>query len=310
MNLRMIYCFVLIFLCLNIIVGCKKEQNPETKNIQPDNISPARGDALLVAAKSGDISMVRTLISQGAYINIKDKYGCTPLHLAAMNGHTSVVEMLIAKGADINDKMMVGMTPLHGAAQMNQTEMVKLLIDKGADVNARDISGHTPLHVAAFEGHLAVAELLLDKGADVNVKGYDGVSPLLFAIEQNHKALAEMLKRHGAQQKKKPLAEYLLNASQFVNIRGDEELAERELREAIKQYPSEAEAHYVYGNFLYNFFRKRRGLDQAENELRIAIKLNPKHGRAHYDLGRVLGDKGLQSEAKHEFEIAESLGIP
>lgn len=116
--------------------------------------------------------------------------------------------------------------------------------------------------------------------------------------------------KHGAQQKKKPLAEYLFNASQFVNFRGDEESAERELLEAIKQYPGEAEAHYVYGNFLYNFFRKRRGLDQAEKELRIAIKLNSKHGRAHYDLGRVLAEKGLQEEAKHEFDAASSLGVP
>lgn len=42
------------------------------------------------------------LIINGASINIKDKFGSTPLHLAVQNGHAEAVELLVKYRANLN----------------------------------------------------------------------------------------------------------------------------------------------------------------------------------------------------------------
>ena len=64
--------------------------------------SRAQEGPLHSAAKSGDLSAVKTLIAAGADLEARDKkYGSTPLHWAAsLNANPAVVEALIAAGAD------------------------------------------------------------------------------------------------------------------------------------------------------------------------------------------------------------------
>ena len=45
-------------------------------------------------------------------VHVKDKYGCTPLHLAAKCGREAVIQALLAAGADTNAKDAGGHTPL------------------------------------------------------------------------------------------------------------------------------------------------------------------------------------------------------
>ncbi|BAO99459.1 ankyrin repeat domain-containing protein [Wolbachia endosymbiont of Cimex lectularius] len=72
---------------------------------------------LLNAAKNGDIEKVKSLISEGADVNVVDKNGDTPLIWAATNGHKETVETLLkVKGIDVNVKGQYGYTPLHSAA--------------------------------------------------------------------------------------------------------------------------------------------------------------------------------------------------
>ncbi len=72
---------------------------------------------LLNAAKNGDIEKVKSLISEGADVNVVDKNGDTPLIWAATNGHKETVETLLkVKGIDVNVKGQYGYPPLHSAA--------------------------------------------------------------------------------------------------------------------------------------------------------------------------------------------------
>ncbi len=54
---------------------------------------------LIEAVQNGDLDLVKRLISKGADVNAKDKYGKTPLHYADDEGHIYIVMYLISKGA-------------------------------------------------------------------------------------------------------------------------------------------------------------------------------------------------------------------
>jgi ankyrin repeat protein len=55
---------------------------------------------LLDAARSGELSSVRTLLREGLNIDAADGDGVTPLIFAAMAGHVDVVSELLAAGAN------------------------------------------------------------------------------------------------------------------------------------------------------------------------------------------------------------------
>jgi len=59
-------------------------------------------ESLHDAAESGNIDVVRTLVSQGANVNAKDKDGRTPLYWAACNRNVEVIQFLVSQGANVN----------------------------------------------------------------------------------------------------------------------------------------------------------------------------------------------------------------
>ena len=96
------------------------------------------GDALMIASSSGHNASVELLLTHGADINAKDKYGRTALMYASKHGHTAIVELLLNHGADINDKDNKGSTALMFASEHGHTATVDLLLTHGADINAED----------------------------------------------------------------------------------------------------------------------------------------------------------------------------
>jgi len=144
---------------------------------------------------AGDSEVARFLIAQGANVNATDKAGWTPLHSACFNGNKNKVELLLAKGADINAKGNNGETPLYLAFVLRHRDLVELLLTKGADVNAKGPEGVTLLHMAR---DVQIATLLLAHGADVNAKGRQGGTPLHAASRLGLRDNAELLIAKGA----------------------------------------------------------------------------------------------------------------
>ena len=85
------------------------------------------------------------------------------MHYATGRNYKEIVELLIAKGADVNVKDKFGGTPLHDAAHRGRKEIAELLIDNGADLNVESY-GETPLDTAINWKHPETATLLRKHG--------------------------------------------------------------------------------------------------------------------------------------------------
>lgn len=160
---------------------------------------------LVIAARSSDLTMVKSLLSNGADPDARmdrPDFGETAFAYAAQYGDVQLAKLLLKYGADINRSCECdddGASPLQVAVLHEHLELVRYLIDHGADVNQRSVgNGAVALHAAGLKKDLAYTELLLSKGANPNVLDNYGNTPLSYASQKGHDAIASLLRRHGA----------------------------------------------------------------------------------------------------------------
>ena len=124
--------------------------------------------------------------------------GATPFFMAARGGDVELMRLLVELGADPKLPNQDGTTPLMAAAGIGTyspgedagappeaLEAVKLALELGNDVNAVDKNGNTAMHGAAFKQLPEVVKVLAAHGADVNVwnkKNVSGWTPLRIAV--------------------------------------------------------------------------------------------------------------------------------
>jgi uncharacterized protein len=114
---------------------------------------------LHAAAYSGNVDLVKLLISRGAVVDAiaTTKYKNTPLQAAMLTGQEAVARVLVEAGADVNHKQWEGFTVLHDAARQGKLDLVRFFLKHGADVNARTIRGETAVLSASSHGHPEIA---------------------------------------------------------------------------------------------------------------------------------------------------------
>ncbi len=150
------------------------------------------------ASLAGRTKVAMFLLSRGADVNAKDKFGASPLSTAAYSGQTDVAKLLLQHGAEVNYISKFGDTPLNVAINHNHTEMVKLLIKHGANVNTKTKLDVTPLEIAISKGHVKIVKLLLGQGANVRRKTKSGVTLLDMAAFKGETEIVKLLLDHGA----------------------------------------------------------------------------------------------------------------
>ena len=201
------------------------------------DVAHAGTTPLQFAAKNGNESIVKCLLSHGAEVNsdaAEDSFkplmhaankgyttvaqllmqyevnfrqsnaeGQTALHLAAQNGHQDTTKLLLERAPDLAATDQLGRTALHLASLNGHAEIVKTLVQSGPNsgIDTQDDGDETPLSLASKKGHLSAVEVLLECGARVNSTGRDHHTPVHGAAVNGHEGTAEMILKRGSELK-------------------------------------------------------------------------------------------------------------
>jgi serine/threonine-protein phosphatase 6 regulatory ankyrin repeat subunit B len=169
----------------------------------PDATDACGRTALMEAARSGNVALVRVLLGQTVeqagvaaasdvhaqllrnLIETADADGRTALMLAAAECRPEAVAQLVEARADMNAKDTSDWTPLMIAAASDDGSgaAVRQLLACGADVGALTWDGSTALMHAAAAGNLAALQAVIDVGGDVHASDKYGYTALARAIE-------------------------------------------------------------------------------------------------------------------------------
>lgn len=144
--------------------GAKVDSQLTQSSTVRSHVNSKGATALLFAAESADLPMLRRLVELGADPLLPNDEGCTPLMAAAGMGTAApgeeagtelesldTLKFLLAHGAQLNTVDQKGETAMHGAAYKSAPLIVKFLNDHGADAtvwNQKNRLGSTPLLIA------------------------------------------------------------------------------------------------------------------------------------------------------------------
>jgi ankyrin repeat protein len=156
-------------------------------------------DALIAAAKQGDVGLIRVQLQAGADVNARDGSQRTALLNAVRGGQLPAVRALMEAGANLDLRDLDGRTAVMEAARRKEAMPALDLVASGADVNLTDREGWTAAMLAAKEGTLAAARAIIrsprQSSLDVLVRE---ASALSLAAERGRTALVRVLIEAGA----------------------------------------------------------------------------------------------------------------
>lgn len=145
------------------------------------------------------------LVEDIDYLNIRNNFLQTPLHLAVLTGQSDIARALVKKGADVTMADRRGDTALHIACRKGDQVVVSLLVlsfknDIFSRVKYFDMKnneGLTCMHIAAQKQKFIILGHLFAKGADVNIgDAKSGRTLLHFAVENNQIQTVSILLTH------------------------------------------------------------------------------------------------------------------
>jgi ankyrin repeat protein len=178
-------------LCVVLLVGCL-----------PGSARAQSGDALIDAAKRGELAEVQALLSQGVDVNGTDKNGKTALMESARTGKNDVVKALIAAKANLDAQDKDGWTAPMRAVTAAQAVTLKTLAEAGANLNLTNNKGKTAYMIAMENGigdiRPEVITILTNATPATVTDTIKGETPLIYAIKATEPATVHALLKSGA----------------------------------------------------------------------------------------------------------------
>lgn len=149
------------------------------------------GAELCLAAFKGDLIKVKAIVAARPAATVQvvnsvngPEYQSTALMWASDRGHKDIADYLLSNGANVDAKNKYGYTALMMAAVNDKKEMVELLLSRGANINATDEDKSTALMLATERGRATIVQVLLDRGADVHL--HDEVSLIICLVSSSN----------------------------------------------------------------------------------------------------------------------------
>ncbi|KAK3091926.1 hypothetical protein FSP39_023766 [Pinctada imbricata] len=183
-----------------------EEKCPYT--VVEDNNSTHEVPPIWVAAITGQLELAKILLKYGADVNGMSDSNSTALRASCYKCNLEMVEYLISEGANVNIPNRYGCSCLMNAVE--STEIVKYLVEHGADINARE-NGKlqlTAVHYAIHNNNMDALKLIVEAGADLTIRDKDGNIPLIsaalfsqdnmvnFLREQDGTSMADVMKAY------------------------------------------------------------------------------------------------------------------
>ena len=149
--------------------------------------------ALHLAAYKGDIEMMKQLLLDGVYVDVRNSCGVTPAHACIMGNNWSALTlaMLLDAGANINlQTYNRHETPLHLALTTHKYDVMELLVNCSANLRLQNRDGITALHMIVghkknFDGVIEKLKESLGSSAPVDIVDRSGLTPLHYAAKNN-----------------------------------------------------------------------------------------------------------------------------
>jgi ankyrin repeat protein len=128
---------------------------------------------IFTASRCGRLDIIRTLVSRGVDVNVKDRAGRTAAHEAARNGHVAVLRLLHDLGADLGVKSVRGVSVAHQAAFGGHVAFLKKLGEYYVDLACTDDAGRSPLDVARESNKIEAAQCIVEILSSRRNKNYE-----------------------------------------------------------------------------------------------------------------------------------------
>ena len=156
---------------------------------------------LHTAADLGLQTAIKSLLTKGALVRMKDHKGFFPIHSAALNGHIDVVKLLIEHSPEQagfrtktygEKSVLKGKTIFHIALYKKDYTLLEALLATKANPNVTDLYGRTPFFEAVSSGD-AKAIQLLNCVAELNNHDKNGFTPLHVAVYNGYLEVVKLL---------------------------------------------------------------------------------------------------------------------
>ncbi|MDF3048296.1 MAG: hypothetical protein K0R73_1414, partial [Candidatus Midichloriaceae bacterium] len=182
-----------------------------------NSIDQSGTTALIYAAKSGNLEVVKFLLENGADANTKNKDGKSALMMIVDSGNLDLLQTLIDKKlgvealeyaitsgnfwmakACVNKQIKVEtkvgrVYPILAAAiTSGDLDIMNMIFSKVSDQNLLTTFKNEALHYAIKQGDLEMVKSLIDQGANINY-ALSSIPPISSAILLGHMEIADLL---------------------------------------------------------------------------------------------------------------------
>ena len=165
--------FIKLLLDKGANVNARVKDSTETRTVFTNQWLDENGaTAFFRASQSGDVELMKLLLSRGADPKINTVLNVSPLHVAAGIGWVEgityewspqstldAVKMLLDLGLDVNLQADTGRTAMHGAAHKGRSDVVQALFDQRRPGRYQGLRQHRQPRRQARRAHVAAGGL-------------------------------------------------------------------------------------------------------------------------------------------------------